>query len=112
MAARGVLRIIEGGRLGFWCPGCKEMHVVGAGWEFNGDYDRPKFTPSILVRGYRVSAEGKAMIARGESPPAGQRYPGSEVVCHSFVAGGRIQFLSDCTHALADQTVDLQPCPR
>ena len=27
--------------------------------------------------------------------------------CHSFVTDGRIQFLSDCTHALAGQTVDL-----
>jgi hypothetical protein len=28
-------------------------------------------------------------------------------VCHSFVTDGRIQFLSDCTHELAGQTVDL-----
>jgi hypothetical protein len=28
-------------------------------------------------------------------------------VCHSFVTDGRIQFLGDCTHALAGQTVDL-----
>lgn len=28
-------------------------------------------------------------------------------VCHSFVRDGRIQFLSDCTHKLANQTVDL-----
>lgn len=29
------------------------------------------------------------------------------VVCHSFVTAGRIEFLPDCTHALAGQTVDL-----
>lgn len=28
-------------------------------------------------------------------------------VCHSFVRDGRIEFLSDCTHALAGQTVEL-----
>jgi len=28
-------------------------------------------------------------------------------VCHSFVTDGRIQFLTDCTHALAGQTVDI-----
>jgi hypothetical protein len=28
-------------------------------------------------------------------------------VCHSFVTDGRIQFLGDCTHALANQTFDL-----
>jgi hypothetical protein len=33
--------------------------------------------------------------------------PGQPVVCHSFVTDGRIQFLEDCTHELAGQTVDL-----
>jgi hypothetical protein len=28
-------------------------------------------------------------------------------VCHSFVTDGKIQYLSDCTHAMAGQTVDL-----
>ena len=28
-------------------------------------------------------------------------------ICHSFVTDGRIQFLGDCTHKLAGQTVDL-----
>ncbi|MNJ76318.1 hypothetical protein D3C77_735750 [compost metagenome] len=28
-------------------------------------------------------------------------------VCHSFVTDGRSQYLTDCTHALAGQTVDL-----
>lgn len=83
MSGRGVLRIIEGGELGFWCPGCEHMHLVNSGWTFNGNYDKPTFSPSVLVTG-------------------GHR-------CHSFVQGGHIQFLSDCTHALAGQTVELQP---
>ena len=29
------------------------------------------------------------------------------LTCHSFVTDGRIQFLADCTHPLAGQTVDL-----
>ena len=32
-------------------------------------------------------------------------------VCHSFVTDGLIQFLGDCTHALAGQTVDMPPWP-
>ncbi|WP_241754456.1 hypothetical protein [Cupriavidus basilensis] len=32
-------------------------------------------------------------------------------VCHSFVTDGRIQFLGDCTHALAGQTVPLAEFP-
>jgi hypothetical protein len=30
-----------------------------------------------------------------------------DTVCHSWVTNGRIQFLSDCTHSLKDQTVEL-----
>lgn len=76
-------------------------------WAWNGDAERPTFSPSVLVRYYRISPEGAAMITRGDRPPAGGRYPGTDMVCHSFVKDGRIQFLTDCTHALAGQTVDL-----
>jgi hypothetical protein len=30
-------------------------------------------------------------------------------VCHSFVTDGKIQFLSDCTHSLANTTVEIPP---
>ena len=41
-----------------------------------------------------------------------ERHPGEEApfkctICHSFVTDGKIQFLSDCTHGLAGQTVEL-----
>lgn len=104
------LRDCEGDILHFWCPGCNQAHgvrICEGGWTWNQNAERPTFSPSVLVRGYELSAEGYAMIARGESPPAGTRYPGLKVVCHSFVADGRIQFLGDCTHALRGQTVDL-----
>jgi hypothetical protein len=79
----------------FECPGCKCGHqVVVRGdpnehplWGWNGSMDKPTFTPSILVN-------------RGSMNPA-------VPVCHSFVTDGRIQFLSDSTHELAGQTVDL-----
>lgn len=67
---------------------------MNAGWTFNGDYERPTFKPSILVKG--TDWDGKV--------------PGQGItrtVCHSFVTDGRIQFLGDCTHSLAGQTVDL-----
>ena len=79
------------------CPGCNEPHVVpthGASpWGFNGDLERPTLTPSILCH------------------PAGRLNENGSVrqtpLCHSFVRDGRIQFLGDCTHPLAGQTVDL-----
>lgn len=92
------IRSSRDGGLLFWCPGCEGAHQVmvgsGAGprWGYNGDPERPTFTPSVLVR-----YNGKDAGIDG-APPA---------VCHSFVTDGRIQFLGDCTHALAGQTVDL-----
>jgi hypothetical protein len=69
----------------FECPGCECPHAVDSRWTFNEDYERPTFSPSYLAR-----------------------CPGGPVeVCHSFVREGRIQFLSDSTHRLAGQTVDL-----
>lgn len=79
----------------FECPGCEEslshgVQVEGPGphWDWNGDVDRPTLTPSILVR-----------FDYGEDR--------AQRVCHSFIRDGQIQFLSDCTHALAGKTVDL-----
>lgn len=100
------------------CPGCGE-HLLPTQetpasqgtlprWQFNGDLERPTFSPSILSRWYETSDEGDRMIDAGEPlPPGMDRYPGRDMVCHSFVTDGRIQFLSDCTHALAGQSVDL-----
>lgn len=81
----------------FWCPGCQEAHMVQVGgihegpkWEWNGSLELPTFAPSILVR-------------YGDQP--------GDKRCHSFVRDGRIQFLQDCSHALAGQTVDLPKPP-
>lgn len=92
------LRSVESGRIMFWCPGCDGAHMIrveGASpgcWGYNGNPDAPTFTPSVLVT-YDGPDAGK-----DGAPPA---------ICHSFVTDGRIQFLSDCTHALDGQTVDI-----
>lgn len=111
MAARGVLRTGEGGYLFFWCPGCDESHMIRArqpgearGWDFNGDYDRPTFSPSVLVKGKRRLTDEEYLRIR-----AGEKVEVPDTACHSFVRDGRIEFLGDCTHALAGQTVPLAP---
>jgi hypothetical protein len=92
----------------FWCAGCDTHHAINPkGWTWNGDTERPTFSPSVLVRGSEMTAEGHAMLERRESPPDG-RYPSRATVCHSFVQEGRIQYLSDSTHALAGRTVPLE----
>lgn len=103
-----ILRSVAGDRLMFWCPGCDGAHAVHIGsgpgpkWTYNGDPDKPTFTPSILVRGTKpITEEERAAILRGDPV---EPVP---LVCHSFVTDGRIQFLGDCTHKLAGQTVDI-----
>lgn len=95
----------------FWCEGCETHHAIDpTKWTFNGDVDRPTFSPSVLVRHTKLTREGEAMIERGDRPPDGSdRYPSVDYVCHSFVTEGRIQYLGDSTHALAGQTIDLAP---
>ncbi len=114
MSVRGVLRVVAGGSLGFWCPGCECMHVLTPGWTFNGNYDKPTFSPSVLVRsghyGERVMPEGAdrscwcTYNAEHPDEPASYRC----TICHSFVCDGNIQFLTDCTHALAGRTLALK----
>jgi hypothetical protein len=114
MSGQGVLRIIEGGQLGFWCPGCKSMHAVDVnpgGWTFNGDYDKPTFTPSVLVRGGHHAPgwngpECWCTFYPKHHPDAARKFVCS--ICHSFVTAGHIQFLADSSHALAGQTVALE----
>ena len=96
----------------FYCPGCQGMHAVwtqhvpGAGprWTWNDDKVRPTFSPSILVKGTvpMTDAEHAAWMADRTKLPVPRPF-----VCHSFVRDGQIQFLTDCTHALAGQTVPL-----
>lgn len=111
------LRDVAGGGLTFWCAGCKEAHTVwhgkgsGPRWTWNGDVDKPVFGPSVLVTGTEwLTDEEDARLMRGELvEPTPKR-------CHTFVgcngaAPGQIIYLSDCTHALAGQTIDLPPMP-
>lgn len=89
----------RGSAVVFKCPGCDDLHTVivvrrpdqpdWPVWEWNGSLDRPTFHPSILLNGRAECIN-----------PAVPR-------CHSFVRDGRIQFLDDCSHALAGKTVDL-----
>lgn len=105
---KGKLRILTGGMVAFWCEGCQTHHGViidpakSPCWGFNGDYERPTFTPSILVR--MPHPEG---YSRDNPAPIGWYGKMVDEICHSFVTNGRIEYLSDCTHNLAGQTIDL-----
>lgn len=94
-----ILRKTSDNGLLFWCVGCNRAHGIfygGAGWSWDGNAEKPTFSPSVLVEynGLDAGTDG--------APPR---------VCHSFVKAGQIQYLSDCTHALAGQTIDMCEWP-
>ena len=71
-----------------FCPACQTYHSINhapGGWGFNGDIDKPTFEGSIGFHGEESGG----------------------VYCHSFVKDGQIEFLPDCGHSLAGQTVEL-----
>lgn len=111
------LRSAEGGRILFWCPGCDGAHQItvredGANispaWGYNGNPEAPTFTPSVLIKsGHYCSGQERKDCWCTYEARLGKPSPFKCTVCHSFVTDGRIQFLGDCTHAMAGQTVDL-----
>lgn len=119
---RGVLREATDNQLLFWCTGCGEHHAVRVGpssfrpsapvWGWNGSYDRPTFQPSVLIQSghYNPHAAGDPCWCTFEAR-TGRKADFACKVCHSFVTDGHIQYLSDCTHTLAGQTVALAPKP-
>lgn len=99
------------GRIMFYCQGCDCHHAVTNSWSFNGDYGNPTFSPSILVRGTKMTEKGEAEYKEYLSSgivPESKRFDSVPTVCHSFVMDGKIQYLSDCTHELAGQTVEIE----
>lgn len=75
----------------FWCPGCDELHgYTTPRWTRTGTDDEPTFLPSLLC------TFGKDNNKR----------------CHIYLRKGVIDFLSDCTHALAGTKVPLPEPPK
>ena len=75
-----------GDSLWWWCSPCDTHHrVVLPRWTWNGDLEKPTISPSVLV----TYGDGRR--------------------CHLFVREGMVQYLSDCTHEMAGQTVPIEP---
>ena len=70
-----------------YMPGYNDLVMIpvnGPGWHWNGDRQKPTFSPSIL-------------------DPGG----GGRVRNHVFVRNGIIEYLSDCRHELAGRKIEL-----
>ena len=70
----------------FYCPACKQNHVYDKRWKFNGNVEKPTFTPSLRV-----------MI--GDT---------KETLCHLFVTDGKIIYCNDCPHEFAGKTIEME----
>lgn len=113
-----ILRSVGEDSVSFWCPGCRGMHVVKVNgpnaWEYNGDVNKPTFSPSLLI----ASGHHSSLYKQGD--PCWCTYNATKPVdeksfecgvCHSFIRDGMIQFLTDCTHHLSGQTVSIPDLP-
>jgi hypothetical protein len=114
---RGVLRTIEGGDPRLLVPRLRGDARRLPGWTFDGNYDRPTFSPSVLVTSGCKTPQFKPgdecwCTFNAEAVQAGREPSGFECSrCHLFVKAGKIEFLSDSTHKLAGQTVEMQAPP-
>lgn len=93
----------------FFCPGCGHRHAYHTKnpegrpvWQFNGNVESPTFTPSLLNR-WGTHADPNWKPEPGHTNHSG--------TCHLYVTNGQIQYLGDCTHDLAGQTVPMQEVP-
>lgn len=66
-----------------WCQGCEHGHGFTEKWKYNGSAEKPTFTPSHVQNGKNGN-------------------------CHILITDGMIEFLSDCAHKFAGQTLPLE----
>ncbi len=97
----------------FYCPGCQSLHSMtvngfvnscGASWTFNGDVERPTFSPSLKVTwdeygnnpNYKDGMDEKLkyIIIKSHN-------------CHSFINNGMMSFCGDSTHKHANKTLEI-----
>ena len=82
---------IDGLCLVHYCNGCQSLHQISVSkpnhlnaiWSWNGNAEKPSFSPSINIVG----------------------------VCHYHLVEGKISYCADSIHALAGKTVDLPDLP-
>lgn len=107
--------------LAFFCPGCKDFHVVPIesgtkdSWKWNQNVEAPTFFPSVDVKsGHYMNSHkpGSSCWCTYNKEHPEDAEDGFECVhCHSWVTDGVINFLTDCTHSLAGQSVPIPDLP-
>lgn len=64
-----------------WCPACQDIHTLPDRWQFDGNLEKPTFSPSFITR---------SSTRHGDQ------------ICHYTITGGVIHFCSDSTHGNYD----------
>lgn len=96
--------------LTFKCPGCGDMHVVpGDRWTVTGATPQTvTCAPSLLATSGHFcpgqAEENGCWCSYNREHPT-EVAPFTCYRCHSFIRGGQIEFLADCSHSLAGKTV-------
>lgn len=94
----------------FYCPSCRSHHSFvcrrergkhTANWQFNGDMERPTFTPSLRIISSRPRP-GVPVDNVGGSDM--EEY----TMCHLFVTDGVIHYCGDTPTAFAGKQVPLE----
>ena len=83
----------RGRSYGVYCPACKHAHIYDSRWTFNGNFEKPTFTPSMVE--WCSHPETKEDLSR----------------CHTFLTDGVWNFLSDCKHDMKDSKHPVVPFP-
>jgi hypothetical protein len=101
------LRRITGG-YAHWCPGCEEVHKLPDSWRFDGNLEKPTFTPSFKHEGIqRVFVNGE-WTGEWKRDAKGNTIP---YICHYILTAGVLNFCGDCSHALVGKSVPLPELP-
>lgn len=93
-----------------WCIACKRAHHLPNGWNFNGNVNKPTFTPSFLHRGNRIETDESGQWT-GEwiLDSEGKVIP---FVCHYILTDGIVNYCGDCTHEFAGKSVPIANLPK
>ena len=91
-----------------WCPGCEEMHTLPDSWNFDGNLEKPSFTPSFKREGIQRVFVGGKWTGEWKRDATGNTIP---YLCHYVLTAGQINFQADCSHALSGKSVPLPVLP-
>jgi hypothetical protein len=84
------------------------LHRIPDTWTFDGNLEKPTFTPSVRITGIQTETRDGKWTGRWKKNEAGEPL---QLCCHYFLTAGQLQFCADSTHALAGKTVPLPDLP-